>query len=263
MLDDFLVRATLAGVGLATAAGPLGCFVVWRRMAYMGDATAHAALLGVALALAATVPIFAGVLAVTLVLALVVEALAARGYSLDTALGVLAHGGLALGLVTVSLMPALRVDLMALLLGDILSVTVDDLVVVWGGAAIVIGLLVWRWSRLLTATLDAELALASGIDPRRESRLLMLGLALTVAVALKIVGALLISAMLILPAATVRPFAASPERMAVYAAAAGIATVLLGLWVSFLMDTPTAPTIVSVAALGFAAANLIAMFRAI
>ncbi|PWR04444.1 hypothetical protein DKT77_01550 [Meridianimarinicoccus roseus] len=257
MLDDFLTRAALAGLGVALAAGPLGCFIVWRRMAYFGDATAHAALLGVALALALSISVFAGVLAVVLVLALAVSGLSARGVPVDTLLGVFAHGGLAVGLVVVSLLPGARVDLMGLLLGDILAVGRTDLAVIWAGAALVIGLLAWRWSGLLTATLNADLARASGIDARREDMILTLALALVVAVALKVVGALLISAMLIVPAATVRPLARTPESMAVLAAICGAAAALGGIALSYRADTPTGPTIVAVATALFAVSAIL------
>ncbi|QIE41250.1 hypothetical protein G5B39_04350 [Rhodobacteraceae bacterium SC52] len=257
MLDDFLIRAALAGLGVALAAGPLGCFIVWRRMAYFGDATAHAALLGVALALAMSISIFAGVLAVALVLAVSVSALSARGAPVDTLLGVFAHGGLAVGLVVVSLLPGARVDLMGLLLGDILAVGKVDLAVIWSGAVIVVGLLAWRWSGLLIATLNADLARASGVDARREDLILMLALALVVAVALKVVGALLISAMLIVPAATVRPFARTPEAMAVLAALCGAVATMGGIAMSYQFDTPTGPTIVATATALFVASSVL------
>ncbi|MGG7643366.1 metal ABC transporter permease [Rhodovulum sp. YNF3179] len=254
MLDDFLLRAALAGVGLGLAAGPLGCFVVWRRMAYFGDATAHAAILGVALALALEISIFAGVLAVALAAAAVVAGLGGRAHSTDTLLGVVAHSTLALGLVAVSLLDGVRVDLLGYLFGDILAVGRADLAVIWGGAAAVLGLLAWRWRPLLTATLNADLAFASGIDPRRERMVLTLALALVVAVAIKVVGALLIASMLIIPAAAARSFARSPEGMAALAALFAAGAALAGLGASFHWDTPTGPTIVAVAAAGFAVA---------
>jgi len=255
-LDDFLIRAALAGLGVALAAAPLGCFVVWRRMAYFGDATAHASILGVALALAFSTSVFAGVLAVALAMATTVSALSGRGYAMDTLLGVMAHSALAFGLVAVSLLQGVRIDLMAYLFGDILAVGRGDLVVIWGGAALVLGLLWWRWSALLTATLNPDLAHAAGIDPRREQMVLTVALALVVAVAIKVVGVLLIAAMLIVPAAAARPFAATPERMAAVAAGIGAASVIAGIWLSFRFDTPTGPTIVCVAASLFALSAL-------
>ncbi len=261
ILDDFMVRATLAGIGVALAAAPLGSFVVWRRMAYFGDATAHAAILGVALSLALEMSVFPGAMAVALVMALTVSALSGRGYAMDTLLGVLAHSALAFGLVAVSFLSGIRIDLMAYLFGDILAVSQGDLAVIWGGAALVVALIGWRWSALLTATLNEELAYASGIDPRREQLVLTLALAITVAVAIKVVGALLIAALLIIPAAAARPLARTPEGMALTAAGIGAASALVGLRAAYVLDTPAGPSIVCVATLCFVATSLVAGLR--
>lgn len=257
MLDDFMVRATLAGVGVALAAAPLGCFVVWRRMAYFGDATAHAAILGVALSLALSISVFAGATVVALLMALVVNTLTGRGYAMDTLLGVLAHSALAFGLVAVSFLSGIRIDLMAYLFGDILAVSRLDLTVIWGGAALVMALIGWRWSALLTATLNEDLAYASGIDPKREQLVLTLALAITVAVAIKVVGVLLIAAMLIIPSAAARPLARTPEGMAVVAAIIGATSALVGLRAAYVLDTPAGPSIVCVAAVIFAVSSLL------
>ena len=261
MLDDFMLRAALAGVGLTLAAGPLGCFVVWRRMAYFGDATAHAAILGVALSLAFSIAPFWGVLAMALAMAILVWTLSDRAVATDTLLGVAAHAALALGLVAVSLLTGVRIDLMSYLFGDILAVTPGDLALIWGGGLATVALLVWRWQALLAATLNADLAFASGVRPRREQLCLTIGLALVVAAAIKVVGALLIGAMLLIPAATARAFARTPEAMAVMAALFGALAVLGGLAVSYRWDTPTGPTIVSVAAGGFLLATAVGGLR--
>lgn len=261
MLDDFLIRAALAGIGVALAAGPLGAFVVWRRMAYFGDATSHAAILGVALALATDLPIGIGTLAVALAMAVTVATLAARGWAMDTTLGVMAHSALAIGLVAVSFVPDARTDLSAYLFGDILAVSVTDLVLLWAGAAVVIALLLWRWSALLTATLSEDLAAACGLNPDRERLILTLALALTVAMALKVVGALLIAAMLIIPAATARSLSRSPEVMAALAAVIGAGASVGGLLLSLGFDTPAGPSIVSVAAVAFAVSTSLGQWR--
>ncbi|MAU50805.1 MAG: hypothetical protein CMN17_00155 [Roseovarius sp.] len=261
MLDDFLVRAALAGLGVALAAAPLGSFVVWRRMAYFGDATAHAAILGVALALGFSVSVFAGALVMSLVMATAVSTLSGRGFAMDTMLGVMAHSALAFGLVGVSFLSGVRIDLMAYLFGDILAVSRGDLAVIWGGAALVLALLAWRWQALLTATLSPDLAHASGIDPRREQLVLTLALAVVVAVAIKVVGVLLIAALLIVPPAAARPLSGTPERMAALAALIAAVSALGGLGASFRFDTPTGPTIVCVAALIFAMVTLGSVLR--
>ncbi|SFQ61154.1 zinc transport system permease protein [Roseivivax halotolerans] len=261
MLDDFLTRAALAGIGTGLAAAPLGCFVVWRRMAYFGDATAHAAILGVALSLAASLPVFVGTLFIALFMAMVVSVISGRGYAMDTLLGVMAHSALAFGLVGVTFIQGVRIDLMAYLFGDILAVSRSDLAVIWGGAALVLALIGWRWNALLTATLDDGLALAAGIDPKREQLVLTLALAVVVAVAIKVVGVLLITALLIIPAATVRPFAVTPERMGIMAALVGMTSAWIGLRASYEFDTPTGPTIVCVTALLFILSNIASRIR--
>lgn len=257
LLDDFLIRAALAGVGLSLATGPLGSFVVWRRMAYFGDATAHAAILGVALALAFDLPVTFGTLVVALAMAVTVATLAARGWAMDTTLGVLAHSALAFGLVAVSFVPGARTDLSAWLFGDILAVSRADLAYVWGGAAVVLALLAWRWQALLTTTLNEDLAHASGLDPARERLILTVALAVVVAVAIKVVGALLIAALLIIPAAAARGLSRTPERMAVLATLLGAGAALAGLQLSLWQDTPAGPSIIAAAAILFA---LSAMF---
>ncbi len=258
LFDDFMFRALLAGLGVAIAAAPLGCFVVWRRMAYFGDATAHAAILGVAIALAFDASVFVGVLGVSLVMAFAVSSLSNRGYAMDTLLGVMAHSALAVGLVAVSFLSGLRVDLMAYLFGDILLVTVTDLAIIGAGAVAVLVLISARWSSLLTATLNRDLAYAAGLNPAREQMVLTLALALIVAVAMKVVGVLLISALLIIPAAAARPLASTPERMAIFAAIIGCLASTSGLYASYQFDTPAGPSVVVAAGALFLISALIA-----
>tara|TARA_R110002020_G_scaffold114741_11_gene263988 strand:+ start:5745 stop:6560 length:816 start_codon:yes stop_codon:yes gene_type:complete len=248
MFDDFFLRANIAALGVALAAAPLGCFVVWRRMAYFGDATAHAGILGIALALATDMPPMPAVLIAALAMASAATALAGRARAMDTALGVLAHSALAAGLVAVALLGHVRLDLMSYLFGDILAVTRGDLLIVWIGAGLVLALLGWRWNALLTATLSPDLARAGGSAPGRDAFGLTLALAIVVAVALKVVGVLLITALLILPAAAARPLVRTPEAMALLATVFAIGAALGGLQRAFAFDTPAGPSIVCTAA---------------
>ena len=255
-MDDFVIRAALAAVGTALAASVLGCFVVWRRLAYFGDAVAHASILGVALALALDVSVTLGVGAVALVAAIGVHRLDDGRQGADTLLGVLAHGALALGLVAVALLSGQRIDLESYLFGDVLFVAPRDLWVIWGGAAVVLAVLWRQWQGLLIATLSPDLAVASGVDPRRVRLVLTLLLAGVVAVAIKVVGALLITAMLVIPAAAARRAAITPEGMALLAAGAGVLSALAGVAGSVALDTPTGPTIVCAAVALFALSRL-------
>ena len=261
MLDDFLWRAAFAGTAVALAAGPLGCFVVWRRMAYFGDATAHAAILGVALSLGFSISVFIGVLITSLATAFMILSFSGRVFTVDTLLGVAAHGGLALGLVAVTFIPGVRVDLAAYLFGDILAVGHTDLLIISAGSAAILVALWLRWERLLLLTLNVDLAAARGIDTRRENMILTVMLAVLVAVAIKIVGALLITAMLIIPAAAARPISRTPEWMAVIAVTVGVLAVVAGLSGSFYWDMPTGPSIVTAATALFAVASLFSLSR--
>lgn len=245
MLDDFFTRALIAGIGLALVAGPLGCFVVWRRMAYFGDTMAHAALLGVALSFLMGINLTAGVFAVAAMVAMALLLLQRRaGLSSDALLGILSHATLAVGLVLISFMSWVRIDLMGFLFGDILSVSRVDILVIYLGGGALIALLAWFWRPLLAATVSPELAEAEGQRPEAMRVLLMVLMASVIAIAMKLVGVLLITSLLIIPAATARRLSATPEQMAVFAAILGALAVAGGLTGSRTWDTPSGPSIV-------------------
>lgn len=249
---ELLLPGWLAGILLACAAGPLGSFVVWRRMSYFGDTLAHASLLGVAFGLLLNVNPFYAVIAVTLFMALGLVWLERRPHlALDTLLGIMAHSALSLGLVVVSLMGNVRVDLMAYLFGDLLSVTLEDIVIIALGVAIVCGVLFWQWRNLLAMTISPDLAHVDGVNLQRTKMLLMLITALTIGVAMKFVGALIITSLLIIPAATARRFARTPEQMAAVAVLIGMLSVTGGLALSACYDTPAGPSVVLASAVLF------------
>jgi len=249
---ELLLPGWLAGMLLALAAGPLGSFVVWRRMSYFGDTLAHASLLGVAFGLLLNISPFYTVIAVTLLLSLGLVWLERRPHlAIDTLLGIMAHSALSLGMVVVSLMSNVRVDLMAYLFGDLLAVTPSDLWTIAIGVAVVLMMLIWQWRALLSMTISPEMAQVDGVNIQRSKLILMLITALTIGVAMKFVGALIITSLLIIPAATARRFARSPEQMAVFAVIAGMLAVTLGLTFSAFYDTPAGPSVVLGAAVMF------------
>ncbi|VAW21404.1 Zinc ABC transporter, permease protein ZnuB [hydrothermal vent metagenome] len=244
-LDDFFWRAMIAGIGLAIVAGPLGCFVVWRRMSYFGDTMAHSALLGLALSVFFNINLAFGVFGVGAMVAVLLLALQRQDtLSTDALLGILAHATLALGLVLIALMTFVRIDLMGFLFGDILAVSRLDVALIYGGGALVLALLVWFWRPLLAATVSEDLAGAEGQNPEFSKLVLMLLMASVIAIAIKLVGVLLITSLLIIPAATARRFAATPEQMVAFAALAGMIAVSAGLFGSRQWDTPSGPSIV-------------------
>jgi len=245
MLDDFLIRAALAGVGVAVIAAPLGCFIVWRRMAYFGATIAHSGLLGVAMGLLLAIDLTIGVIAVALALAAILTLLQ-RSTTLpqDTILGILAHVALAGGLIAASALGGNRFDLMGYLFGDILAVGSRDLYWIYGGGTAILGITAWIWRPLLAISVHEELARAEGVNAARVNALFMLLLAFTVALAMKLVGILLIASLLVIPAAAARPFSSTPEQMAVISALVAALGVIGGIAASFWLDAPTGPAIV-------------------
>ena len=251
-MDDFILSALAAGVGVALVAGPLGCFVVWRRMAYFGATLAHAALLGIALGFLFDIDIRLGIIFISVaVSALVVGLERARRLADDTLLGILAHGALAFGLVCLAFLEPARIDLMAYLFGDILAVDGGDIAWIYGGGAAALAVLAAIWRRLLALTVQEDLARVEGVPVTAVRLAFMLVMALVIAVAMKIVGVLLIVSMLIIPAAAARRFAATPEQMAALAAIIGCIAVAGGLGASLIWDTPAGPSIVAVATVIF------------
>ena len=245
MLDDFFTRALITGIGVAIVAGPLGCFIVWRRLAYFGDSLSHAALLGVAFGVLADIHLTLAVLVVCISVSIFLLLLQRRSnISSDALLGIFSHGALALGLVALALTSWVRVDLMGLLFGDILAVTRTDILFTYVGGAIILGILVLIWRPLFAATVNPELAEAEGMNPMRSNVIFTLLTASVIALSIKIIGAVLITALLIIPAATARRFAGTPESMAVIASLIGLLSVTGGLYGSLQWDTPSGPSIV-------------------
>ena len=247
MFDDFIVRAFAAGIGLAFITGPLGCFIVWRRLSYFGDTIAHSALLGVVIAYALDFNIIIAVFVVSCLLALSLLFLQRRTNLPDDALlGLLAHSVLAIGLVLLGILSFIRIDLMGLLFGDILSVNVTDLLFVWIGGSIVLIVLILIWRPLFAGTVNLELAKAEGLNPDLANAIFTLLIASVIAISIKIVGILLITGLLIIPASASRNLSSTPIQMAIISSIIGVASVVLGIQTSMIWNTPTGPTILTI-----------------
>ncbi len=247
MFDDFIVRAFAAGIGLAFITGPLGCFIVWRRLSYFGNTIAHAALLGVVIAYTLDFNIIIGVFVVSCLLALSLLFLQRRTNLPDDALlGLLAHSVLAIGLVLLGILSFIRIDLMGLLFGDILSVNVTDLLFVWIGGGIVLIVLILIWRPLFAGTVNLELAKAEGLNPDLANAIFTLLIASVIAISIKIVGILLITGLLIIPASASRNLSSTPIQMVIISSIIGVASVVLGIQTSMIWNTPTGPTILTI-----------------
>ncbi|KJR28448.1 zinc ABC transporter permease subunit ZnuB [Vibrio sp. S234-5] len=242
---EFLLPSILAGIGIALIAGPLGSFVVWRKMAYFGDTLAHASLMGLALGFLLDINLYLALVVCCLTLAVILVTLQKQQLiASDTLLGILAHSALSIGLVAVSFLDNVRVDLMSYLFGDLLAVSAQDLLFIYAGVVAISAALFIFWRPLLSTTVNEELAAVEGVNTDLIRLVLMLMVGIVIAVGMKFVGALIMTSLLITPAATARRFASSPEQMAFTAAFLGVISVLSGLTLSWHFDTPAGPSVV-------------------
>mgnify|MGYP001334719567 FL=1 len=252
MFDDFFIRALIAGIGIAIVVGPLGCFVIWRRLSYFGDTLSHSALLGVTLAYSFSLNISLSVFIVSAVVALLLINLQKRTMLAgDSLLGLLAHSTLAIGLVLIGFLSYIRFDLMGLLFGDILAVTIEDLALVWFGGFVILGILYFIWKSLFSATVNFDLSAAEGMKPEVSNFIFTLLLAGVIALSIKMIGALLITGLLLIPAATARNISNSPNQMVFLATLVGVISVIAGLFTSLELNTSSGPTIIVVALILF------------
>ena len=244
MIEPFIIRAIIAGVGIAIIAGAIGCFVVWRKMAYFGDSLAHSALLGVALGLVMGISTNLGTIIICSLFAVLLIWLQQKKIlATDTLLGILAHSALSVGMVTLSLLEK-SVDLHSYLFGDILAVTSAEIYFILFGGSFVLIFLYFNWSSFVLMTIDEKLAKAEGINIVFYQLLIMLLMTVVVAVSFKIVGLLLITSLLIIPAAAARQLANSPEKMAIISSLLAVLSVAIGVYSSLYLDTPSGPSIV-------------------
>ena len=251
MFESFILRALAAGIGVAIIAGTIGCFVVWRRMAYFGDSLAHSALLGIALGLITGLGTNFGTIIICFAFALLLLWLQRKKVlATDTLLGILSHAALSIGIIVISTLEQ-NVDLHAYLFGDILTVRMEELWWIYTGGVAVLILLLLNWESLLLMTIDEDLAVAEDVRVFFMHLLLMFLMTIVVAISIRVVGILLITSMLIIPAAAARQLARSPEAMAITASLLGIIAVIGGIYGSIQFDTPSSPSIVATAAILF------------
>jgi len=252
MFDDFFVRALIAGIGIAIIAGPIGCFVVWRRLAYYGDTLAHSGLLGVTLGFILGINMSLSVFILSTTIAFLLLLLQKKTkLTGDALLGLLAHSSLAIGLVIIAIASSIRIDLMGLLFGDILSVSNNDIILIWGGGILILIVLFFIWKSLFAATVNYDLAKAEGMNPDMSNYIFTILIAGVIAISIKMIGVLLITGLLLIPPAMSRNFSLSPKEMVVFSIIGGVISVIFGLFGSLEFNTPSGPSIIVVSLILF------------
>ena len=252
MFDDFFIRALFAGLGIALVTGPLGCFVIWRRLSFFAGTLAHSSLLGVTLAFSFDINISFSVLLISSAIALILLKLQKKTkLPGDALLGLLAHSSLAIGLVIIGFLSYIRFDIMSLLFGDILAVNKKDLIVIWIGGAVILLILKIIWKPLFASTVNYELAEAEGMKPEKINAIFTILMAAIIAISIKMVGILLITGMLIIPAAMARNLANNPKQMIILSIIGGLLAVIIGLYSSLSFNSASGPSIIVAASVLF------------
>ena len=245
MLDDFFIRALIAGIGIAFVTGPIGCFIIWRRLSFFGDTLSHSALLGVTIGFFFDINVAFSVFLISSAVALILLKLQkTTKLPGDALLGLLAHSSLAVGLVVISFLSSIRFDIMGLLFGDILAVNEIDLLIIWLGGALILFILKIIWKPLFASTVNYELAEAEGLNPDRAKAIFTILMAAVIAISIKMVGLLLITGMLIIPAAMARNISDSPQKMVIFSIIGGLLSVIIGLFSSLEFNTSSGPSII-------------------
>lgn len=253
-----IAPAWIAGSILALLSAPLGCLVLWRRMAFFADALAHGTLLGVALAVWWQLPLGIGVAIVSVIVVIALVLMEDERLPMDAVLAVVAVTLLCLGLLTLTQLTDQQANVLGFLFGNLLELDWADLPLLAASIAVGIGMLIYIWPAQLKLATSEALARIQGIDPTRQRLFFMGVLAGFCAIALQAVGSLLISGLLVLPALTARLYSQSPKQMVIIALISAQLGVTLGVWGSIWMDIQTGLAIVLVLALLFFVALVMA-----
>ena len=244
-LDDFLVRSIIAGLLMVSIAAPMGCLMVWQRLAFLSDTLGHAAVMGVGLGLVLQLNPMIGVLAVVLLIVISLSQVNSFNNALsETTLAIISHTGLAAGLILLGALPSSSISLEAILFGDLLATTLADLGMILTTTLLLLFLLFQHWRSFVALSVSREIAQAEGVAVRKVQFLMFLMIALLVAVMMKVMGVLLIAAMLVIPTSGARLLSKTPEQMVMFSLVYGLAALAGGVFTSFQLDWQTGPSIV-------------------
>jgi len=244
-LDDYLWRSIAAGLIMVSIAAPMGCLMVWQRLAFLSDTLGHAAVLGVGLGLMLQLLPIVGVLAVALVIVFSLSRVSNFNTALsETTLAIISHTGLAGGIILLGVLPAQTANLEGILFGDLLATSRADLLGLLATTLVLMALLLRNWRAFVAVSVSREIAQAEGVPVRKMQALMYTMIALLVAVMMKVMGVLLIAAMLVIPTTSARLFSRSPEQMVGVSALYGLGALAGGIASSYHFDWQTGPAIV-------------------
>jgi zinc transport system permease protein len=243
MLDSFLIYSILTGIAIAASLCPLGCVVLWRKMPYFGDAVSHSAVLGIVLGLMLRIDTTIAIMVVSVVFSILLISM--KDLVSNVMMVIISYSFLALGLFLLPfLIENTQVDIYSYLFGDILLVGMSEMNVIIAASILVLTWLYLRWQKLLMIAINKDIAHVDGINTKRVDFEFFIITSFMIAIAIKIVGVMLIASMLVVPAASARNVSVSPSGMLVKSIIFGSSAVSIGIYVSYLIDGPSGPSIV-------------------
>lgn len=249
-MDLFIIKAFIGGLGISILTSIVGCFVLWKKMAYLGDSLSHSVLLGITLSVIFNIDILLGSFIFAIIFAFILFSFMDK-FDISTILGIIAHSGIAVSVLILSFIKNIRVDLMGYLFGDILTITRTEIYLIFSLIILVSIWLSFNWKKFILTAISNDLAKSEGINTRLLDLQMILLMSLIIVASVKIVGVLLVTAMLLIPAACARNFANTPVQMIFIAIIFGSIFVCLGLFSSLKADTPSGPAIIVIGLLSF------------
>jgi zinc transport system permease protein len=260
LFDHFMAKAFFVGLLISLLCGPMGSLVLWQRMSFFGDTLAHASLLGVSMAALFDIPLPLGLGGTTLAVGFFIHLLSQKkNLPLNTLLAIATQITLALGIIGISLTRQ-QGYMTSFLFGDLLALDRLDLILICAVVPLVLSLIKLFWRPFIIVILNEEIAAAEGLPVRRLKLIYTLVFALSIAIVSRTVGVLLVVSLLIIPAAAARLVSKTPESMAIRAIIIGMASICLGLFLSWKLDLPTTPTVTLSATLILIALAIYAKF---
>lgn len=243
---SFFLKGILAGMAVAAACGVLSGFIIWRGMAFIGDALAHAILPGIVLAIMLGMHLLIGALIAAILSVIAIATLTShRGFKEDTAIGVIFAGAFALGILMINRVAGFK-DLTHILFGNILGVSGFDLILIIGVAIFVILMVILFYKELLVTSFDATHALAIGLSPALIHFGFLILVASTTVIATQTVGVVMVLALLVTPAATASLLVKELPKIIILSICFSIVSIITGFYGSYYFDAPSGASIVIV-----------------
>ena len=255
-MKNILLNAVITVFGISIGVGPIGSFVLWKKLSYFGDTIAHSALLGVTLAMIMHVHHIIGILLIATLPSLMLLQLR-NYYTKDMLFNITSNSSLALASIILSIIPLSNTNVItSMLFGDVLAIDYSDIIVLYIATISIATIIACQWKKWLLITISTDLAIVAKLNTKILEIEFMILLSILIAVSINIIGILLITSLLIIPAATARVIIKTPIQMIVLSSILCFTSSICGLFASYTFDIPAGPSIIMMSTAILIATNL-------